>query len=64
MIGLPGDNLKSTAKTIEFLKKNKLGNCFIPGILSVGPTTAIHREAKELGIIKFKSKPPYLLFEI
>jgi len=63
MIGLPGEDLRSILKTIEFLKKNRLDAYSIPPTLSVGPSTAIYREAKELGIIKFQSHPPYFILE-
>ncbi|MFC1658810.1 B12-binding domain-containing radical SAM protein, partial [Candidatus Omnitrophota bacterium] len=63
MIGLPGDNLKSILKTIEFLKKNKLDYCSTSASLSVGPATAIYKEAKELGIVRFQSQAPHFILE-
>lgn len=63
MVGLPGDDLNSILKTIQFLKKNKLDSCSIPATLSVGPATTIRREAKKLGIVKFQSQAPHFILE-
>lgn len=61
MIGLPGDSLKSFLKTMEFIRKNKLDTCTICPTLSVGPGTAVYREAGELGVTRFQSQPPYFI---
>lgn len=58
IVGLPGDNLDTIAKTVKFLIQS--GENFIPLCywLCVLPDTALRRRAKEFGI-EYRNTPPY-----
>ncbi len=63
ILGLPGDTLDTFKETLNFLKENQLiSDVIFPTILSVGPATAIRKEAKRFGL-KYQSEPPYRVIE-
>ncbi len=62
IVGLPGDNLESIIRSIDFVVENGLCDELNLYPLSILPGTEIRKKAEKLGL-KYMKRPPYYAFE-